>query len=142
MKRIILILMAILLIPCLARAQVSNPGMESGSGSTPANWGPWGTIGQNCFWDNTVSHSGSHSLKVQINRALDTGNPYIGWAQDITVSPNTKYSIGVCVKTQSSYIPGWEDDIKPNYLQICLQTWSPGYGTPSRSLYGVETSGF
>jgi hypothetical protein len=149
MKRFLLILLAIFLLPSLAWAQPVNhvledPGMEAGSGSTPTYWVA-GNLGNACVWDNTVSHSGSHSLKVQgywAGIGIGSPNPAYGWRQDFSVSPNTKYSLGVWVKTQSNNSPAWEDDINPDSLMIDISTWAAGYENPNRSLYGVETAGF
>ncbi len=90
----------------------SNPGMEAGvsltTGSLENVWQPMGNNYSSAIytWDATVSHSGTHSLKVQGVGNVGDGNP-AGWTQFAPCTPGVKYSTGVWVLTQSAYSPGW-----------------------------------
>ncbi|HEY7119253.1 MAG TPA: PVC-type heme-binding CxxCH protein [Tepidisphaeraceae bacterium] len=82
--------------PKAASNLLANPSFEEASGDRPAGWRPATYGGEGTFTlDPSVTHSGSHSVKITSTRGGD-----VGWSQEVAVKPNTRYRLSAWVKTK------------------------------------------
>lgn len=73
---------------------LKNTSFETNDTGSPASPAQWSRLPSSFWWDNTVRRTGTASLKVQ--------GPVANYAdQDVTLKPNTRYTMSGWAKTQN-----------------------------------------